>query len=90
MLVTAALNTDASLPQGSEAFLFLYALDGRSTPDMDSFIAAVKDKHDGDTVRLSVRTWDGSRQIITLKLDLRYWPTYEVVHTQQGWKREAL
>ncbi|HVA54238.1 MAG TPA: trypsin-like peptidase domain-containing protein [Gammaproteobacteria bacterium] len=68
----------------------ILAMDGRSTPDMDSFIAAVKDKHDGDTVRLSVRTRDGMRQIITLKLDLRYWPTYEVVHTQQGWQRKVL
>jgi pro-apoptotic serine protease NMA111 len=68
----------------------ILAVDGRSTPDMDSFIAAVKDKHDGDTVRLSVRTWDGMREIITLKLDLRYWPTYEVAHTQQGWQRKEL
>ncbi len=68
----------------------ILAVDGRSTPDMDSFIAAVNDKHDGDTVRLSVRTWDGMRQIITLKLDLRYWPTYELVHTRQGWQRRRL
>jgi pro-apoptotic serine protease NMA111 len=68
----------------------ILAVDGHSTPDMDSFIAAVKDKHDGDTVRLSVRTWDSSRQIITLKLDLRYWPTYEVVHRSQGWRRQRL
>ena len=68
----------------------ILAVDGRSTPDMDSFIAAVKVKHDGDTVRLSVRTWDGSRQIITLKLDLRYWPTYEVVQTHLGWQRKEL
>ncbi|HVC37823.1 MAG TPA: trypsin-like peptidase domain-containing protein [Gammaproteobacteria bacterium] len=66
----------------------ILAVDGRATPDMDSFIAAVKDMRDGATVRLSVRSWDGMRQIITLKLDLRYWPTYEVIHTQQGWQRK--
>lgn len=68
----------------------ILAVDGQATPDMDSFIAAVKDKRDGATVRLSVRTWDGMRQIITLKLDLRYWPTYEVVHTPQSWQRKEL
>ena len=68
----------------------ILAVDGYNTPDMDSFIAAVKGNHDGDTVRLSMRTWDGSRQIITLKLDLRYWPAYEVVHTPQGWQRKVL
>lgn len=68
----------------------ILAVDGHSTPDMDSFIDAVKDKHNGDTVRLSVRTWDGMHQVITLKLDLRYWPTYEVVHTPNGWQRISL
>jgi pro-apoptotic serine protease NMA111 len=68
----------------------ILAVDGQATPDMDRFIEAVKHKQDGDTVRLSVRTWDGMHQIITLKLDLRYWPTYEVLHTAQGWQRRAL
>ena len=68
----------------------IVAVDGQPTPDMDSFIAAVKDKHDGDTVRLSVRTWDDMLQVITLKLDLRYWPTYEVTHRADGWRRKVL
>ncbi|MDE2235657.1 MAG: PDZ domain-containing protein [Gammaproteobacteria bacterium] len=68
----------------------ILAVNGVPTPDMDSFIRAVQDKRNGETVRLTVRTWDGMRQIITLKLDLRYWPTYEVVHTEQGWQRKIL
>ncbi len=68
----------------------IVAVDGRPTPDMASFIAAVKHEHNGDTVRLTVRTWNGMVQIITLRLDLRYWPTYEVVHTDHGWQRRSL
>lgn len=68
----------------------IIAVDGRPTPDMDRFIAAVRREHEGQTVRLTVRTWDDMTEVITLRLDLRYWPTYEVMHTPQGWKRRML
>ncbi|HEX5339754.1 MAG TPA: trypsin-like peptidase domain-containing protein [Gammaproteobacteria bacterium] len=67
--------------------LRIVAVNGRATPDMDSFIAASHALHDGDIVRLSVTSWDGMNRVITLKLDLRYWPTYEVVHGARGWTR---
>ncbi len=66
------------------------AVNGQPTPDMDSFINAVKNEKDGKVVRLTLRTWDGMPQVITLKLDLRYWPTYEVVYGAQGWQRKML
>ncbi|MGE5626131.1 MAG: trypsin-like peptidase domain-containing protein [Bacillota bacterium] len=65
-------------------------VNGVLTPDMDSFLAAVKDLKDRDSVRLAVQGIDGTNQIVTLKLDLRYWPAYEVYHTDQGWVRQAL
>lgn len=74
---------------GLTAGLRVVAVNEQPTPDMDSFIAAVKDLKDRDNVRLTVRSWDGAAQVITLKLDLRYWPTYEVSHTAQGWMRKA-
>ncbi|MGA9851345.1 MAG: trypsin-like peptidase domain-containing protein [Gammaproteobacteria bacterium] len=68
----------------------IIAVNGGATPDMQSFISAVKNEHDGDVIRLTVRTWDGMVQIITLKLDLRYWPTYEVMRGTNGWQRVML
>ncbi|HLW74155.1 MAG TPA: trypsin-like peptidase domain-containing protein, partial [Gammaproteobacteria bacterium] len=65
-------------------------VNGVSTPDMDSFIGAVQALKDRDNVRLAVQGLDGTGQIITLKLDQRYWPTYEVIHTDDGWVRKAL
>ena len=67
----------------------IVAVNEQPTPDMDSFIAAVKDFKDRDNVRLTVRGWDGSAQVVTLKLDLRYWPTYELDHSAQGWARKV-
>ncbi|MGH8371774.1 MAG: trypsin-like peptidase domain-containing protein [Gammaproteobacteria bacterium] len=68
--------------------LRIVAVNGQDTPDMDSFMAATRALKDGETVRLSVTGWDGQSQVTTLKLDLRYWPTYEIVHTPDGWERK--
>jgi len=65
-------------------------VNGVATPDMDTFLKQVQGLKDRDTVRLAVQSWDGTAQVITLKTDLRYWPTYEVVHTDQGWVRKPL
>ena len=68
----------------------LVGVNGVSTPDMDSFIAAVQALKDRDDVRLAVQGLDGTGQVITLKLDQRYWPAYEVMLTNDGWVRKAL
>jgi S1-C subfamily serine protease len=68
----------------------IIGVNGVGTPDMDSFIKAVQGLKDQDTVRLAVKNWDGTGQVITMKLDPQYWPTYEVDRTDQGWVRKAL
>jgi S1-C subfamily serine protease len=68
----------------------IVGVNGTATPDMDSFIKAVQGLKDRDAVRLAVKNWEGTGQVITLKLDQKYWPTYEVIHTDQGWQRQAL
>jgi pro-apoptotic serine protease NMA111 len=68
----------------------IVGVNGAATPDMDSFIKAVQGLKDRDSVRLAVKNWEGTGQVITLKLDQKYWPTYEVIHTDQGWQRQAL
>jgi S1-C subfamily serine protease len=65
----------------------IVAVDGHATPDLDSFIAAVRGRPDRSAVRLQTVTWNGVIEVITLKLDLHYWPTYELERTVAGWER---
>ena len=65
-------------------------VDGQPTPDLDAFIAAVQGRADRSSVRLRTVTWNGSPEVITLKLDRHYWPATELRRTAEGWQRRAL
>lgn len=65
-------------------------VDGRPTPDLDTFIAAVQGREDRSSVRLKTVTWNGSIDVTTLKLDQNYWPTYELRRTSAGWERKHI
>ena len=65
-------------------------VDGQPTPDLDAFIKAVSGREDRSSMRLRTMSWNGSVEVITLKLDKRYWPTYELRRTPNGWQRTAL
>ncbi len=65
-------------------------VDGKPTPDLDSFIASVRGRADRSSVRLKTVTWNGTVEVITLKLDRHYWPTYELVRTVAGWERRPV
>lgn len=68
----------------------ILAVDEIQTPDLDSFIAVVSGKKDREAVRLKTATWNNRIEVITLKLDNRYWPAYEINRTEQGWRRSPL
>jgi len=58
------------------------------TPDLASFIEAVRHIGDRESVRLKTVTWNGTPEVITLKLDNQYWPAYEIRRTADGWRRK--
>jgi pro-apoptotic serine protease NMA111 len=65
-------------------------VDGKPTPDLDAFIAAIQGRPDRSSVRLKTVTWNGSTGVTTLKLDQSYWPTYELRRTDAGWERRPI
>lgn len=68
----------------------IVAVDGAPTPDLASFIDVVRGKADRESVRLRTVTWNGSVEVITLKLDNHYWPAYQIRRAQDGWTRSSI
>lgn len=68
----------------------IVAVDGQAVTNLDSFVAAVADKKDRESVRLKTVTWNNVVEVITLKLDYKYWPSYEVKFDGETWLRQPL
>jgi len=65
-------------------------VNGTATPDLDAFLAAVSGTGDRGSVRLKTLDLEGRIRVKTLKLDLEYWPTSELVRTPAGWERRRV
>jgi S1-C subfamily serine protease len=70
-----------------EATSRIVRVDGQPVGDLDEFLAVVGSKKDRDAVRLDTLNLDGKPKVITLKVDLEYWPTYELRQTGGVWER---
>ena len=75
---------------GLRATRRILAVNGVPTPDLDAFAAAVADVPNRGSVRLRTVDLDGRIDVITLRLDLEYWPTSELVRGADGWSRTVL
>lgn len=65
----------------------LVAAEGRPVDSFDDLMAAVGDKADRAPVRVTVVDLEGKPSVHTLKLDLHYWPTFELQRTDSVWSR---
>jgi hypothetical protein len=65
-------------------------VDDTPTPDLAAFVDIVRNKKDQASIRLRTITWNGSVEVITLKLDNQYWPAYEIRRTADGWQRFSI
>jgi len=65
-------------------------IDGVATPDLDAFVKAVAGRADRSSLRIKTVNWNGAAEVITLKLDQHYWPTYELRRTTAGWERHPI
>ncbi len=65
-------------------------IDGQPTPDLDTLLQQVGGRPDRSSLRIKTLGWNGAPEVITLKLDRRYWPSYELRRTATGWERQSL
>ncbi|MDH4261108.1 MAG: PDZ domain-containing protein, partial [Gammaproteobacteria bacterium] len=65
-------------------------VDGIPVPDLDAFIRAVSGRPDHSSLRLKTVSWNDAVEVITLRLDRHYWPTYELRRDAAGWQRVPL
>ncbi|KAH7846154.1 hypothetical protein Vadar_010545 [Vaccinium darrowii] len=57
---------------------WIVEVNGKPTPDLDAFVDVTKEIQDGEFVRVKTVDLTGKPQVLTLKPDLHYWPTWEV------------
>jgi S1-C subfamily serine protease len=57
------------------------------TPNLQAFVDLVKDIKNRESVRVKTVSWNGTAEVITLKLDTQYWPAYEIRRDADGWRR---
>ncbi len=65
-------------------------VDGQLTPNLDAFLRQVNGRPDRSSLRIKTLSWNGAPEVITLKLDRHYWPSYELQRTDVGWERHSL
>jgi S1-C subfamily serine protease len=58
---------------------------GVPTPDLDALQAAVADVPERGALQILAEDLDGKPEVVTLQLDLRYWPTRELRWNGSGW-----
>ena len=65
-------------------------VNGEPTPDLETFVQQVSGREDRADLRLRTVTWNNVPQVITLQLDQRYWPAYELRRSADEWTRMPL
>ena len=68
----------------------IVAVDGQPTADLDEFLEIVGGRDNRESVRLNTVTWNNVSDVITLKLDNHYWPSYELRREGESWQRYDL
>jgi len=70
---------------------WIVEVNGKATPDLNTFVEVVSSLSGDDCVRLKIRGLQDRITVTTLKLDLHYWPTWRLSKTSRGnWSWEDL
>ncbi len=68
----------------------IVSIDGEPTPDLEAFVRVTRSVADKESVRLNTISFNDVPEVITMKLDPQYWPSYELRREGYEWRRQAL
>ncbi|XP_050227887.1 protease Do-like 7 [Mercurialis annua] len=63
---------------GLTSLRWIVEVNGKPTPNLDAFAIVTKELEIGEFVRIKTINLKGKSQVLTLKQDLHYWPTWEL------------
>ena len=75
---------------GLNAGLSVVEVDDTPISDLDDFKESIRSKKINDTIKLGTLSWNGSKNVITMKLNNRYWPAYEIKRNGYEWDRTVI
>ncbi|KAL8123930.1 hypothetical protein AgCh_011801 [Apium graveolens] len=77
---------------GLFALQWIVEVNGKPTPDLDSFVDVTKELEHGVFVRVKTIHLNGKPRVLTLKQDLHYWPTWELRFDRETaqWHRKTI
>ncbi|MCL7040813.1 hypothetical protein MKW94_001207 [Papaver nudicaule] len=77
---------------GLTACLWIVEVNGKLTPDLDTFVEVTKGLEHGEFVRIRIVGLNGNPEVHKLKQDLRYWPTWELKYDPETalWRRRTI
>lgn len=64
------------------------SINGVAVSTLDELLAQIDTLNDRDAVQITTLRLDDRQEVLTLRVDDQYWPTYEVIQTEDGWRRE--
>lgn len=88
--VSAKSKGSPAYQYGLVPTMFITHINGVFTPDLDAFLKAVLPIPDNTYVRIRTTTFDNIPIVLTLKLNLHYFPTIELIKDEtceNGWRQ---
>ena len=75
---------------GLSAGLSVIEVDDTPISNLIDFKESIRSKKISDTIKLGTLSWNGSKNVITMKLNNRYWPAYEIKKNGYEWNRAVI
>ena len=71
---------------------WIVEVDGKRTPNLQTFIDVIKELESEEFVRVKTIDLNGEPSVLTLKQDLHYWPSWQLIFDRETsrWHRKTI